>query len=192
MENDIEKNIGDDTSAIYIEMPGDPFTGLITPQTDPAALEVLRRKAGLYDPWHIQYFRWMKNAFQGNFGMSYAYKIPVKTLIGQRAANTFILSLASIILTYSIAIPLGVLAGRYQNSFFDKVVVFYNYISYAIPTFVMSLIMLWLFGYTLGWFPKTGSVTIGLDPGTFKYYIDRIHHIICSITNDEYNTVFKK
>ena len=160
------------------KMPGDPFTGLITPQTDPAALEVLRRKAGLYDPWHIQYFRWMKNAFQGNFGMSYAYKIPVKTLIGQRAANTFILSLASIILTYSIAIPLGVLAGRYQNSFFDKVVVFYNYISYAIPTFVMSLIMLWLFGYTLGWFPKTGSVTIGLDPGTFKYYIDRIHHII--------------
>ncbi|RRD41029.1 ABC transporter permease [Leptotrichia sp. OH3620_COT-345] len=159
-------------------MPGDPFTGLITPQTDPAAIEELRRKAGLYDPWHIQYIRWMKNAFQGNFGMSYAYKIPVKTLIGQRANNTFILSLVSVILMYSIAVPLGVLAGRYQNSALDRVVTFYNYVSYAVPTYVLSLIMLWFFGYTLGWFPKTGSVTIGLDPGTFKYFIDKIHHII--------------
>lgn len=159
-------------------MPGDPFTGLITPQTDPAALEALKRQAGLYDPWHIQYIRWMKNAFHGNFGMSYAYKIPVKTLIGQRANNTFILSLVSVILTYCIAIPLGMWAGRYQNSKLDKVVTFYNYVSYAIPTFIFSLIMLWFFGYTLGWFPTTGSVTIGLEPNTFEYFVDRIHHII--------------
>ena len=159
-------------------MPGDPFTGLITPQTDPAALEALKKQAGLYDPWHIRYLRWKKNAFHGNFGMSYAYKIPVKTLIGQRANNTFILSLVSVILTYCIAIPLGMWAGRYQNSKLDKVVTFYNYVSYAIPTFIFSLIMLWFFGYTLGWFPTTGSVTIGLEPNTFEYFVDRIHHII--------------
>ena len=110
--------------------------------------------------------------------MSYAYKIPVKTLIGQRANNTFILSLVSVILTYCIAIPLGMWAGRYQNSKLDKVVTFYNYVSYAIPTFIFSLIMLWFFGYTLGWFPTTGSVTIGLEPNTFEYFVDRIHHII--------------
>ncbi len=159
-------------------MPGDPFTGLITPQTDPAVLEELKRKAGLYDPIHVQYIRWMKNALHGDFGMSYAYKIPVKTLIGQRASNTFILSVLSTVLTYCIAIPLGVLAGRYQNSKLDKAVVLYNYISYAIPTFVLSLLMLWLFGYTLDWFPKTGTVTIGLEPGTFKYFIDKLHHLI--------------
>lgn len=164
------------------KMPGDPFTGLITPQTDPAVLEELKRKAGLYDPLHVQYIRWMKNAFHGDFGMSYAYKIPVKTLIGQRAANTFVLSILSTVLTYCIAIPLGVLAGRYQNSKLDKAVVLYNYISYAIPTFVLSLLMLWLFGYTLDWFPKTGSVTIGLEPGTFKYFIDKIYHLILPAT----------
>ena len=163
-------------------MPGDPFTGLITPQTDPAVLEELRRKAGLYDPIHVQYIRWIKNAFQGDFGLSYAYKIPVKTLIGQRAANTFVLSLLSTVLTYCIAIPLGVLAGRYQNSKLDKMVILYNYISYAIPTFVLSLMMLWLFGYTLNWFPKTGSVTIGLNPGTFKYYFDKLYHLILPST----------
>ena len=159
-------------------MPGDPFTGLITPQTDPAVLEELKRKAGLYDPIHVQYIRWMKNALRGDFGMSYAYKIPVKTLIGQRASNTLVLSILSTILTYCIAIPLGVLAGRYQDSKLDKAVVLYNYISYAIPTFVLSLLMLWLFGYTLDWFPKTGTVTIGLEPGTFKYFIDKLHHLI--------------
>lgn len=163
-------------------MPGDPFTGLITPQTDPAVLEELRRKAGLYDPIHVQYIRWIKNAFQGDFGLSYAYKIPVKTLIGQRATNTFVLSLLSTVLTYCIAIPLGVLAGRYQNSKLDKMVILYNYISYAIPTFVLSLMMLWLFGYTLNWFPKTGSVTIGLNPGTFKYYFDKLYHLILPST----------
>ena len=160
------------------KMPGDPFTGLITPQTSPAVLEELRRKAGFYDPWHIQYIRWMGNAFKGNFGMSYTYKLPVSTLIGQRVNNTFILSLFSMILTYTLAIPLGVLSGRYQNSLLDRGVTLYNYVSYTIPTFVLSLIMVWFFGYTLGWFPTTGSVTIGLTPGTFKYFIDRIHHIL--------------
>ena len=160
------------------KMPGDPFTGLITPQTSPAVLEELRRKAGFYDPWHVQYIRWMGNAFKGNFGMSYTYKLPVSTLIGQRVNNTFILSLFSMTLTYMLAIPLGILSGRYQNSLLDRGVTLYNYVSYTIPTFVLSLIMVWFFGYTLGWFPTTGSVTIGLTPGTFRYFIDRIHHIL--------------
>ena len=159
-------------------MPGDPFTGLITPQTDPSALEALRRKAGLLDPWHIQYIRWIKNAFSGNLGMSYTYNVPVKTLIGERAVNTFILSLISLILTYCIAIPLGMLSGCYQNSFLDKFVTFYNYVSYAIPTFVLSLIMIWFFGYKLGWFPTTGSVTAGLETGKMGNFWDRIYHII--------------
>ena len=110
--------------------------------------------------------------------MSYTYNVPVKTLIGERAVNTFILSLLSLILTYCIAIPLGMLAGRYQNSMLDKCVTFYNYVSYAIPTFVLSLIMIWFFGYTLGWFPTTGSVTAGLHTGTFGQILDRIYHII--------------
>ena len=160
------------------KMPGDPFTGLITPQTSPAVLEELRRKAGFYDPWHIQYIRWMGNAFKGNFGMSYTYKLPVSTLIGQRVNNTFILSLFSMILTYTLAIPLGVLSGRYQNSLLDRGVTLYNYVSYTIPTFVLSLIMVWFFGYTLGWFPTRGSVDSDVVAGTLGYYINKFHHMI--------------
>lgn len=119
-----------------------------------------------------------KNLFHGDLGLSYTYKLKVTTLIGQRGINTFTLSLFSVILSYSIAIPLGILAGRYNGSKLDKLVILYNYISYAIPTFVLSILMLWLFGYTLRIFPTAGSVDLGVEPGTIHYYFNRFYHII--------------
>ncbi len=159
-------------------MPGDPFTGLITPETDPARIEELRIKAGFYDPWYVQYYHWITNAFQGDFGRSYTYKIAVSTLIGERGLNTFWLSLLSAILVYLIAIPLGVLAGRYQESFLDKSITLYSFISYAIPTFVLSLIFVFIFGYRLMWFPTSGTVDVGVDPGTMAYYWSKIYHLL--------------
>ncbi|OYQ66515.1 oligopeptide ABC transporter permease [Aerococcus sp. 1KP-2016] len=159
-------------------MPGDPFTGLITPEMDPSTIEALRERAGLNDPIIVQYFNWLKNALQGDFGMSYTYKVPVATLIGDRAINTVFLSLLSLIFTYIIALPLGILAGRYANSAFDKGVVLYNFISYAIPTFVLALLMVWFFGYELQWFPTNGSVSTGVTEGTLSYYWNRIYHMI--------------
>ena len=164
--------------ALAQAMPGDPFTGLITPETDPAVLENLREQAGLNDPVPVQYVRWLGNALQGDFGQSYTYKIPVSSIIGQRAGNTILLSLLSFILTYLIAIPLGMLAGRYNNSLLDKIVVVYNYVSYAIPTFVLALLMLWLFGYTLNWFPTSGSVDVTLTAGSMDYYLNKGYHLI--------------
>ena len=159
-------------------MPGDPFTGRITPETDPARVEELREKAGLYDPWYEQYVRWIGNIAQGDLGNSYTYKIKVTTLIGERALNTFWLSLLTMIILYAIAIPLGVLAGRYQNSLFDRLVVLYSFISFAIPTFVLAIIFLFFFGYQLHWFPTTGSVDIKYDPGTFSYMMSKIYHML--------------
>ncbi|HWK22487.1 MAG TPA: oligopeptide ABC transporter permease [Ureibacillus sp.] len=159
-------------------MPGDPFTGLITPQTDPARIAELAEKAGLNDPWYVQYARWVGNALHGDFGLSYTYKRDVADLIGERALNTFWLSLLSVILLYLIAIPLGILAGRFQNSRLDKTIVLYSFITYAIPTFVLGLIFLFLFGYKLEWFPTSGSVDVKYSPGTFSYYWDRLYHIL--------------
>lgn len=159
-------------------MPGDPFTGLINPNQDPAVIEKLREAAGLNDPWYVQYVRWVKNAFHGDFGQSFLYKRSVSSLIGERAVNTLWLSLVTIILTYLIALPLGLLSGRYQNSWFDKLVIVYNFISFAIPLFIFALIMLFVFGYRLGWFPTTGSVSPTLDKGTAAYFWSKIHHLI--------------
>ncbi len=159
-------------------MPGDPFTGLITPETDPNTIEALRVKAGFYDPLPVQYWNWISKAFRGDFGISYTYKYEVTKLIGERIGNTVWLSLLTLILTYLIALPLGMIAGRYQNTWADKVIVVYTFITYSIPVFVFALILLWLFGYTLGWFPTRGSVDSDVVAGTLGYYVNKFHHMI--------------
>lgn len=160
------------------QMPGDPFTGLITPETDPAVIEQLRQESGYYDPWYEQYWSWISNAAQGDFGQSYTYKKPVANIIGDRAMNTFLLALLSVIIVYVIAIPLGIIAGRYQDTFSDKVILLYSFISYAIPTFVLALIFVFVFGYRLMWFPTNGTVDIGVDPGTWDYIWSKFYHLL--------------
>jgi peptide/nickel transport system permease protein len=159
-------------------MPGDPFTGLINPSTDPKTIEVLREQAGLNDPWYQQYFHWITNALHGDFGKSYNYQYEVVTVIGERIGNTIRLAVVSILLTYLIAVPLGLFSGRFQNSILDKIVVAYNFISFAIPMFVLALIMLLVFGYRLDWFPTSGSVSISVDSGTFQYFFSQLYHVI--------------
>ena len=159
-------------------MPGDPFTGLITPETDPNTIEALRVKVGFYDPLPVQYWNWISKAFRGDFGQSYTYKYEVTKLIGERIGNTVWLSLLTLILTYLIALPLGMIAGRFQNSWADKAIVVYTFITYSIPVFVFALVLLWLFGYTLGWFPTRGSVDSDVVSGTLAYYLNKFHHLI--------------
>ena len=159
-------------------MPGDPFTGLITPEMDPATIARLEEAAGLNNPWYVQYWDWITNAFQGDFGRSFTYKIPVAEIIGQRAGNTIWLSILSLILTYAIAIPLGMYAGRYNGSWGDKAISFYNYVSYAIPVFVFALLLIWIFGFSLDWFPTRGTVKTGLEPGTLEYFGSRFYHLL--------------
>lgn len=159
-------------------MPGDALTGLIDPNIDPARLEELREQMGLNDPLPVRYFDWITNALKGDFGRSFTYKVPVSRIIGARAINSIRLGFVSLFFAYAIALPFGLLSGRYDDSWFDRFVLLYNYISYAIPTFVLALLMLFIFGYQLGWFPTGGTVDIRLEPGTWAYYKDMIYRLI--------------
>lgn len=158
-------------------MPGDPFTGSFNPNTDPKQLLALKRAAGLYDPWWVQYGRWVGNLFHGDMGTSYIQHVPVLSLIADRANNTFWLSLLTVILTYAIAIPMGIAAGRHQDQWQDTTVQIFNYITFAIPGFVFYLLGIWLFGFTLNWFPITGSVSANAS-GFFGVMFSRLYHMI--------------
>jgi len=159
-------------------MPGDALSGMIDPTVDAETIEKIRLQLGYYDPWYIQYFRWVKNAFHGDLGISYTYKLPVLTVIGARAMNSFSLSILALIIMYCIALPVGIFAGKNQGSKFDKGVILFNFFTYAIPSFVMYLFAILLFGYKLKWFPTIGSVDAGVIKGTFAYYASRLHHMI--------------
>ena len=158
-------------------MPGDPFSGSINPNTDPKQIAALRQAAGLNDPVWVQYCRWIGNLFHGDLGQSYIQHVPVTSLIADRAVNTFWLSLLTTILTYAIAIPLGITAGRHQDQWQDQAVQIFNYITFATPGFVFYILGLWLFGFTLGWFPISGSVSASAT-GFWGVLWSRLDHMI--------------
>ena len=164
--------------ALSILMPGDALTGTIDPTISAAQLEAMREKLGLNKPWYERYIDWMKGVLVGDFGRSWKYKQPVLSIIGQRVWPTIWLSLFTTILTYLIALPLGLLAGRYQDSWVDRTINLYNFISYSMPSFVLGLLMIWLFGYTLKWFPTRGTISSGVTPGTIQAMLSRLYHII--------------
>ena len=161
-------------------MPGDPFTGLLgNPNIKASRIEELRQMAGLNDPWPVQYKNWMgRILLHGDFGVSYTYKIPVTDKIKLPAQNTLWLSLLTVVLTYAIAVPLGIHAGRHNGSKFDKAVLVYNFITYAIPTFILSLLSLLLFGYRLRLFPTSGFVSLEAIGNTGRYIASRVYHML--------------
>ncbi|UTR12408.1 ABC transporter permease [Evansella sp. LMS18] len=159
-------------------MPGDALTGLIDPNIDPAAIEAMRERLGLNNPWYVQYWDWITRAMQGDLGQSFHFKMPVTELLGQRLVNTFWLSLATLIFTYMIAIPLGITSGRYNDTILDRAITGYTYVGFAAPLFITALLMLFVFGFQLGWFPTGGSVTPGSAAGTLDYILSKAYHLI--------------
>lgn len=159
-------------------MPGDALTGKIDPNVSPARLEELRQEWGYYDAWYIKYGRWATNALRGDLGESTHYKMPITQLIGQRAGNTFWLSLFTTVLTYIIGITLGVISGRYHERFVDKAIVFYTFLALAMPSIILGLINIFFFSFKMNWFPIGGSVSTKYMAGSLSYYFDRIYHMV--------------
>lgn len=159
-------------------MPGDALSGLIDPNIDPKAIAEKRIQLGLNKPWYEQYWDWITSAVQGDLGQSFRFKMPVTELIGERMGNTFWLSLATLLLTYLIAIPLGIISGRYHDSLADRMITGYTYLGFAAPLFIFALVMLWVFGFQLHWFPTGGSVEPGAAPGTAAYIASKFYHLL--------------
>jgi len=161
-------------------MPGDALRGLVNPDTSPEALEALRELHGLNDPWYIQYLNWVRNiVLRGDFGMSITHSRPVTDVIGERIMNTFYLSIVTVIITYAVAIPLGLLAAKKSGTLIDRGILFYTFVALSTPTIVFALINILVFAFNLGWFPPMGSV----DPsaaaaGGLPYLWSRLHHLL--------------
>src|SRR5690625_6674058 len=94
--------------------------------------------------------------------------------------NTFWLALVTLLFTYAIAVPLGITSGRYNDSWADRMITSYTYFGFAAPLFITALLMLWFFGYTLGWFPTSGSVTPCLTPVQFEYMLSKLNLLLYS------------
>jgi len=161
-------------------MPGDAVTGafMANPDATPEQVEKIRDKYGLNDPWYEQYGFWIKNFVKGDMGMSYIHQQPVTSILAGKLNNTVLLGLCTFIVSYIIAIPLGIIAGRWNDSWADKWIVGYNYFAIASPVFIFALMMLFAFSCVLGWFPSGGSIDISVESGTWEYVVSRARHLV--------------
>jgi peptide/nickel transport system permease protein len=103
-----------------------------------------RARYGLDKPLLTQYWLWISNFVQGDFGLSFQYDRPVRELIGQRLTLTIILSLTTLTFTWAIAIPLGVYSAVNQYSIGDQIITTIAFIGLGIPGFLLALIVLYV------------------------------------------------
>ena len=170
------------TMLVFILMslaPGDFLTPVKAQRDIPAELiQAVQSEFGLDRPWYVQYYKWLGNVLQGNLGHSWAFKLPVADLIGQRIWATFLLSLCAFVFSWSIAIPLGVLAAVYKDSIFDRISAGLAYAALSIPEFFLALLLVFVAAQT-GWFPMGGATSIDYDYMSWGGKLwDRIHHLI--------------
>jgi len=163
-------------------MPGDALSGHFRedPTMTQAQIDALRIQYGLYGPWYTRYITWVGNMLTGDFGTSLTHRRPVVELVGERMGNTVLLSTISVLIIYSFALPLGIIAGRHKGKTPEKIITFYNFIQMAIPMVVFALVLQWVFAIGFGIFPLRGSVDVNVinQGSTLDIFISRIHHAL--------------
>ena len=113
------------------------------PKISPERIDEIKIQFGLDKPLILQYFLWLWGIIsRGDFGMSFAYQRPVSELLWERVPATLLLAIASLILTWGIAIPLAIVGAVHQNRLLDKVLRVISYAGQAVPTLVMGLLLL--------------------------------------------------
>lgn len=139
--------------------PGDPvsmFTDL-NPNMNAEAIKRIRLHYGLDEPWHVQYFKWLRNMLMLDFGTSFASdNRPVIDKIKERIPVTILINVLAMIIELGLAIPIGIMSAVKQNSLFDKGSTVFVFLGFAIPSFWLALLLMILFGVKLEWLPISG------------------------------------
>lgn len=161
--------------------PGDPlisYYGDRTEKMSPEEREWAMGKLGLNEPISVQYVKWVKNAFHGEFGISFKYKQDVVEVIGGRIGNTLVLGGIGFIIMFAGALLLGILCAWYENRLADRILCKLGTISSCIPEFWMALVLILVFSVNLKILPSSGAYSTG-NAGDIG---DRVLHLIMPLT----------
>ena len=142
--------------------PGDPASQYRTLEMTDEEYEQLKTELGYNDPVIVQYGRWLNKMAHGDFGVSSSSHTKVWPLIKAKLPATIGLMLASIVFSLVVAIPLGMLAGCFEDSVFDKATNALHYAAISVPSFWFAIMLIILFSLKLGWLPSSGMRTTGV------------------------------
>jgi peptide/nickel transport system permease protein len=157
-------------------MTGDPTSALAGEHATPELRAAIRERYGLDDPIYIQYWRFISQLVEGDLGTSIMTKTPVLVELKQFFPATVELALAAMTIAVIFGIPLGVIAAYRHNTFVDLNTTILALIGVSMPIFWLALMLLWIFGLKLDWFPTTGRIdsSIELNTITNLYVLDSI------------------
>ena len=160
--------------------PGDFLNQMAeNPSISSATIESMRHRFGLDQPWYVQYALYLKNLFlHFDFGESFSRHQPVFTVIREGLVNTLMLAGAAMVVTWGLAIPLGVWAAVRQYSWVDKTLSLLAFLWLSVPEILSGLLLLMLAART-GWFPVGGMRSIDYDDlDALGKVADVAHHLV--------------
>ena len=135
---------------------GDPVNQIVYLDTPAAEREQVRRSLGLDDPVPVQFARYLARAVQGEFGVSYQFRQPVSDLLAERMPATLELAFCATLFAIGFGVLMGVYSGLKRDSFLAKVFQTISLIGISLPTFLIGILLIYLFSVILGWLPSFG------------------------------------
>ncbi len=145
-------------------LPGDPARLAAGPEADAETVQMIRSELGLDLPLHQQFWRFMSNAVQGDFGISLRSKRPVSTEIAERFMPTFWLTVAAMGWSVLLGLVIGTVSAVWRNRWPDRLGMTLAITGISFPSFALGMLLMQMFSVHLGWLP-----TVGAD--TWKHYI---------------------
>ncbi|MEY2723421.1 MAG: hypothetical protein RIR93_237 [Actinomycetota bacterium] len=158
--------------------PIDPLNSLISPDaaSDPTNLAILKERLGFNDPIFVQYFNWLLEISRGNFGYSIQSGQPISEILALRMPATLELVLAALIISTTLSLLIGLVAGSNRGGLTDKFSRALAAIGISVPDFFIGLALLNILAYRVSWFP-TGQ---RISPGQVTF-VDRLPHLILPV-----------
>ena len=145
-------------SFISLQMGGDPTFLFVSERASEEEIQMIREALGFDKPLYIQYLTYLMNVAQGDFGNSLSYRQPAMGIVLGALPATIELTLFSMFLAISLAIPFGVFAALYRGTAVDGGIMTLAMFGQSIPSFWMGIMMILFFGLYLSWFPISGHV----------------------------------
>ncbi len=167
--------------AIINLAPGGPEVVMVGEDMSPQLAERMRIRLGLHEPIHVRYGRWMWTTLQGDFGYSFRTGHPVLPVVMQNLNRTLVLTLSALVFSVVVSIVVGVVSAVRPYSLFDQFASLIAFMGISMANFWLGLMLMLIFGFHLGWLPISGSGTVGMDSGTFAYYLDRARYLVLPV-----------
>jgi len=146
-------------SFTLLHLSGDLATSIAGPEANAATVEALRHQLGLDKPLTTQYVEWLWRALHLDFGRSFYFQASVMSLIAARLPITLALGGSALAMATVLAIPLGILAAMYRDTWVDRLALLIAVIGQAMPSFWFGLTLILLFAVGLHWFPVAGNAS---------------------------------